>query len=92
MKNPSLPTVKTAILTFLHRFHLVLFVIVVVGSLAYAILSVSHVLEESAKNDLSQTPSSQFDTKTIDRVNQLHTSSEASDFSLPTGRTNPFVE
>lgn len=92
MKNLSLSTAKTATITFLHRFHLVLFVVIVIGSLAYAILSVSRVLEESSKNDLSQAPSSQFDTKTIDRVNQLHTSSETSNFTLPSGRTNPFVE
>lgn len=92
MNNISIPPLKTAVIHFLHRFHLVLFVVVVIGSLAYAILSVSSVLEQSAKDDLSQTPSSQFDATTIDRINQLKTSDEDSSMTLPDGRTNPFVE
>lgn len=92
MKNFSLPTTKSSIVAFLHRFHLVLFVVIVIGSLAYAILSVNRILEQSSQSDLTQAPSSQFDTDTIKRVDQLHTSSEADSFTLPAGRTNPFVE
>lgn len=92
MNNLSLSTTKTSFVAFLHRFHLVIFVVLVVGSLAFAVFSVSVVLQQSTQNDLSQAPNSQFDTATINRVNQLHTSDENTTLSLPGGRTNPFVE
>jgi hypothetical protein len=92
MNNISLSTLSKSISTFLHRFHLIIFVVIVVGGLAIAIMSVSSVLQESTLNDIGQSPDSQFDTATIKRINQLRTLNDSNSLTLPGGRTNPFVE
>lgn len=94
--NLSLTSVKKAIITFLHRFHIILFVIVVLGGLAVAILMLNNVVVRSATSDgyTSQTNNASFDQATIKRIEDLKTRDQAGSdqLDLSKGRSNPFVE
>ncbi|NCU37780.1 hypothetical protein EOL96_01810 [Candidatus Saccharibacteria bacterium] len=75
---------------FLHRYHVVVFVLIVIGSLAAANFFIAQSINEKrletppANNEL-------FDIMTISRINSLNKSSEeTTQFVLPAGRTNPF--
>lgn len=79
---------------FLFRFHFVLFIVTVLGSMAVVILMLNQTLTRA--NDINHadpiimTP---FDKKTIDSLNQLNTSSGSTkDLEFPAGRINPFSE
>lgn len=91
----SLTSLKKLLGRFLGRFHVVIFVVIVLGGLSVVILLLHSII--SASNDPSgYTPSgisSSFDNATIERVEQLKTRTEESgELNLPPGRNNPFVE
>ena len=91
----SLQAIKTPIITFLRRFHIILFVVLSIGSLAIAILLLSAVIASSGESNgyVSNSNNASFDQTTINQINQLKTNDENNSTSLPqTGRTNPFVE
>jgi ABC-type bacteriocin/lantibiotic exporter with double-glycine peptidase domain len=94
--NLSLTSVKKGIIAFLHRFHIILFVVVVLGGLAIAILMLNNVIVKSATSDgyTSQTNNASFDQPTIKRIEDLKTRDQAGSdqLDLSKGRTNPFVE
>ena len=76
---------------FLHRYHVILFVLSVIGGLALATFMINQSINERAAE---QPPAGidKFDTATIDKINKLNRSStEATPFVLPAGRTNPFM-
>lgn len=79
---------------FLSRYNLVLFIIIVVGSMSAIIFVVNGILQESTDTSTIQQPTAeQFDQKTIDRVNSLKPAGDQSDLSISPGqRINPFVE
>lgn len=80
---------------FLNRFHLVTFVIIVVGSLAAATYLYYNqiIAAEDTTNATSVEPMPNFDTATIDQLNQLKDTNEATDLVLPDNqRINPFME
>lgn len=86
---------KKAIITFLNRFHLVIFVVVIVFILSIAILLLNGIVNTASGVDSTpqNTTSTKFDQETIDRIKQLKTSDQPStplDFSQ--GRINPFSE
>ena len=89
--NLSPQAIKKAVVTFLHRFHIVLFVIVVLGGLAVIIFLLNNIVVLSGQSNgyTPDTNNSSFDQSTIKKIEDLKNRSQ----SPPTsGRTNPFVE
>lgn len=75
---------------FLHRFHVIIFTLVVVGALSVATFMLSTV---TTKQDQAMPAPEQttFDKSTMDKVRSLRKSSESSQtLTLPSGRTDPF--
>lgn len=97
MKNVSLSLgpIKKAFTHFLRRFHVVLFVTVIFGCLALAILLLYTIILTSseAKDYTPNTINTSFDEDTLKRVEELKTRDETgSEPTFPSGRINPFVE
>lgn len=91
----SLQAIKAPIIAFLHRFHIILFVVLSIGSLATAILLLNNVVASSSESNgyVSSSNNASFDQTTIDQINQLKKNGENASSPLPqTGRINPFVE
>lgn len=92
----STTNIKKTIVHVLHRFHIMIFAIVVLGGMIAATLVLNSIIAKSTQTG-DYTPSAanvNFDQDTIDRINQLKTRSESANagLNLPAGRTNPFVE
>ncbi len=86
--------IKKAIAKFLRRFHVVIFVIVVLGGLAIIIFLLNSVIVTSTQAN-GYTPdinNSSFDKATIKKIENLQTTGQSNQLTLPPGRTNPFVE
>ena len=75
---------------FLHRFHVTLFVVLIVGGLSVATLLLNKAITTQA--DTVAEPSQQaFDEKTMTRIQNLHTTDDQTKLVLPAaGRTDPF--
>jgi len=91
----STTNIKKAFVNFLHRFHVLIFSVVVLGGLAVVVFLLNSIIIRSGDSGsyTSAAGSSSFDQATIDRLNQLKTREETPpplDFSE--GRTNPFTE
>lgn len=91
----SLDTIKQNTFSFLHRFHVVIFVILVLGGVAAAIFALNTIIIRSS--DTTDAPSGSnstaFDQVTIKRIEELKTRDQGGGgLNLPPGRTNPFVE
>ena len=87
----SLHQLTVAISRFLHRYHVVLFVLTVIGGLAAANFMINQAINEKPI-DQPQTTSSTFDKETMDKIDALNeSSSQSTDFVLPSGRINPFI-
>jgi len=92
----SLNLIKKSLANFIHRFHVTIFVIVVLGSLVVVVLLLNNVIIRSSEQGdyvpTSSAPSS-FDQATIDRIEQLKSRTDTSSpLDLSKGRINPFVE
>jgi hypothetical protein len=77
------------------KYSVTIFVVVLVGGLATAVLLLNQILQQSsnAEGYTSSLDITTFDQQTIDRINSLHSSTEAdSSVTLPNGRINPFTE
>jgi len=87
--------IKKSILAFLHRFHIVLFVIIVLGGLAVVIFLLNNAVITSGQ-DNGYSPnanSSSFDQATIQKIQNLKTADQSDPTISNNGaRTNPFVE
>ena len=95
MKEISLKAVFQSIATTFVRYNLTIFIVVLVTGLAVAVIMLNTILLESSDTPQfkSTTDISSFDQQTIDRVNQLHRSSDSiPEVTLPSGRINPFAE
>lgn len=90
----SFVTIKTKLANFLHRFHVILFTVVVLGGLAGVVYMLNDVIIQSE----SDTPSSaatqtSFDQETMKRIETLETPSGPPPKIDANGkRVNPFVE
>ncbi len=91
----SLGNIIHPITASLHRFHMLIFFVTLVGGLSAAILMLNSVVLRSGKSADSSlnNAKSSFDQATINRIKKLKTSSEPGtplDFSQ--GRISPFSE
>ena len=86
--------IKKQINRFLHRFHIVLFVIIVVGGSAIVVFMLNRIVVRSGENDgyTSDTNNASFDQATMKRIEELKTRDQNAQTNLPSGRINPFVE
>lgn len=93
--NVSLDSVKKLITAFLHRFHIVIFVIVTLGGLALVIFLLNNTIVMSSQSN-GYTPTANdasFDQTTIKKIQDLKTASQSTGpIDLSNGRSNPFVE
>lgn len=96
MNDLNVNDLPKTIAKFFRRYHLVLFMIVVVGSMSVVLLLVNQSLQKSTDSGsatTTATPMVSFDQKTLQRVQQLQSSSSPQQLVLPADqRTNPFVE
>lgn len=91
--NLSLPAIKNRIVNLLHRFHVIIFVVTIIGGLVIVVFFLNSTLNLSSESDGYASPSenASFDRTTIDRIKQLRGSGSESQLDL-SGRSNPFVE
>lgn len=99
MKNISLSispaALKKGFYKFLHRFHVVVFVVIALGGLAISVFILNTIIISSS--DTSQFSSAgttaEFDQETIKRIEELRTRDQNDNtLTFPQGRINPFVE
>lgn len=92
--NLSLDSIKKVFSTFLHRFHVIIFVIIVLGGVAASIFVLNNIVILSTDtSEYTPSTSATFDQETIERVKNLKTSDQSGDeLDLSKGRVNPFVE
>lgn len=91
----SLTAVKRIVVDALHRYHVILFVVIIAGGLAVVVFMLNAIILRSEQSDGYSATSNNatFDQATIDRIKQLRTANEGdSSLDLSKGRTNPFVE
>lgn len=76
---------------FLHRFHIILFALLVIGGLSVATFMLYGVITESSATDQQASSANSFDKTTIQKIETLRDpSQESAPLQLPAGRTNPF--
>ena len=91
----SLNSLKKPISHFLNRYHVVIFVVTILGGLGAAIFLLYGTVALSSESNgyVSSAGSTTFDKQTIDRVNQLKSRDQnKTSIDFGKGRTNPFVE
>ncbi len=87
----SLPQIKTNILRFLHRYHILLFVLTVIGGLSLATFMINQTINAPI-DATGQSSVESFDKDTMDKVRKLRKPNEApAPLVLPSGRVNPFI-
>lgn len=86
--------IKKQVIKLLHRFHVVLFVIIVLGGSAVVIFMLNGIIARSSESDgyTSNTNNANFDETTMKRIEELKTRDQNSTTGFPDGRINPFVE
>lgn len=99
MKNINLTispdAIKKGFYRFMHRFHVVIFVVVALGGLAASVFILNTIIVTSSDTSqfLSQNTQADFDQETMTKIKELKTRDQGNDaLTLPAGRTNPFVE
>jgi hypothetical protein len=93
--NISLSSIKNIAIALLHRFHVIIFTVIVLGGMTIVIFILNGVIVASGdSNGYSSVSTNQtFDQATIKRIEDLKTSSQTDNqLNLSSGRTNPFVE
>lgn len=92
--NLSLDSIKKMFSTFLHRFHVIIFVVIVLGGVAISIFILNNIVILSTDtSEYTPSTTATFDQETIERVKNLKTSDQSGDeLDLSKGRVNPFVE
>ena len=93
MKLDSSPTqIIHAFSHFMHRYHVIVFSIFVLGGLSVATFLLYRAAT-SATSPSSQFSTSSFDKTTINKISELRGAGDApTPLKLPTGRTNPFQD
>lgn len=95
-QSPSVSQLGSILLTFLKRYHIVIFSLTIVIGVSVSMLMLNELLSRSSDPDASSTTTTTtttFDQDTIEKIKKFRSSdSEDNNFSLPPGRTNPFRE
>lgn len=97
-KKPKSPTPSLSLkqlYKFAHRYHVVMFTVVVIGGLAIVMFMLNNTIQSSTDtNSVDAVPiQTGFDQDTIDKLDSLKMNSNASEqLQFPPGRINPFVE
>lgn len=87
----SLSQITKPLSQLLHRFHVILFALLVIGGLSVATFLLYGSIVTSSAPDQQVTSSSSFDKTTIEKIKTLRDPSQpGSPLQLPAGRTNPF--
>ena len=93
-KTSSNIVIKPFVILF-KRFHLMVFFVFIIACLAFAVILINDILTKSSDDTTgsSSTTSSTIDQATLQRIQNLHTSTNAgASPELPAGRINPFNE
>lgn len=78
---------------FLHRYHVVIFVVVALGGLALVVFLLNQTIQISSDTTTAtETPIAGFDQTTITRLNDLKQTNSSEALKFPSGRINPFIE
>jgi hypothetical protein len=75
---------------FLHRYHVLIFVLTVIGGLSLATFMINQAINTSSEAAPIETNES-FDKETMEKIKALRTSDEPAPLTLPAGRVNPFI-
>jgi hypothetical protein len=95
MKNISAISLIQPIIEVFRRYHVTIFIVVVVCGLGGAVIVLNNILQTSTDTSgyTATATTAGFDEVTIERIKQLHTSSDTSSIVIPTsGRISPFSE
>lgn len=96
MKSKDVHFSIEPVIAGLKRYSVTIFIVLLVSSLAAAVLLLNQIVIRSSDTTgvTSNLSPNSFDPETVKRVEALHTSIEytASDTVLPSGRINPFAE
>ena len=92
--NLTFQAIKRSIDIFLHRFHVILFVIIILGGLAVVILLLNNDVIRSSQSDgyTSNTNDASFDQTTIKKIQDLQNRNQTGSQVPANARTNPFIE
>lgn len=93
--NLSLDPIKKAIFTFFRRFHIMIFVLIVLGGASVVVFLLNGIIVRSGDTSgyTSTVNDTSFDQATIKRIEELKTRGQNNgELDLSDGRTNPFVE
>ena len=91
MKSMTLTQFGELASRFLHRFHVIMFVVLVVGGLSLVTLFLNQAITKPA-SDLTTPGNQSFDEATMKKINNLRTTNDQANLTLPAGRSNPFVK
>jgi hypothetical protein len=94
LKSLDIHDITKAISKILHRFHLVIFVVVVLGGMTVVIFLINETITRanSLNNDNMTPTSSTFDMDTINKLKELEEAGNQGQIDWPNGRINPFSE
>lgn len=91
--NISLGSINTLFVTLLRRYHIIIFTIIVVGGLGFAIYLLNGIVNQPIATTSTSVTSSTFDKATIEKIQKLRTTNEPPmPLDTSKGRVNPFVE
>lgn len=90
----SLTSLKKTITNTLHRYHVIIFTIFVLGGLTVVVFLLNNIIIKSGdSSNYAVDTTAGFDKKTIERIKQLNSRDEPADsLDLSGRRSNPFVE
>lgn len=75
----------------LHRYHVLIFVLVVIGGLSLATFMLNQAINSAPAADPTTDTTGGFDKATMEKIESLRKPGDAPDpFVLPEGRVNPF--
>jgi hypothetical protein len=87
----STSQLKNSLFHFLHRYHVLIFVLVVVGGLSVATFLINQAINTPTDTS-TQSSNETFDKDTIQKVEKLRKpNEEPAPLELPAGRINPFI-
>ena len=92
-QSPSISHIGSIVSKIFSRYHVIIFSLTVVIGVSVAIFFLNGLISLSKESEPLNVTTTTFDEETIEKIENFSPSSEAkSNFSLPPGRTNPFVE